>query len=913
MRQPLLLALLSLVVPLSVPAAEPPDFQRDVRPVFKAHCAKCHSEKVKKSELNLLTLAGVQKGGESGELLVPGKPGESLLFEMIHDGSMPPEGEKPLSKAQVELIRDWIQRGVSLESTSTEEPLTWDTVTPLLLRRCWMCHGPEYQFGGVDLRSLAKMLKGGDAGPAAISGKPDVSLVVMRVQQKKCPPKADIGEAGIEPMTPEELGLFKKWIRNGTAEGEVEPEDVGLDDPLVTDADRNFWSFQSPKRFPVPTTRNDERAAGAIDAFLLRKLRDADLGFSPEADRRVLARRLAYSLTGLPPEPVLVEQFAADTDLLAWDRLVEKLLASPRYGEKWGRFWLDLAGYADSEGKRSADMIRPWAWRYRDYVIRSFNDDKPYDDFLCEQIAGDELVDWADQDAVNEDVLEKLVATGFLRMAPDGTSADPVNRFPDRLEVMTDELDVLGRSVLGLTLNCARCHSHKYDPIPQRDYYRLIAVFKGAYDEYDWLTPQPFGNQWNKAKRRHMTVSTDEERKRVEALAAPIREKIKDLEAQLKAKGVSKADKANLQKALAKQKSQLPKPGQIRALWDRGRPSPTFVYRRGDETQPAQLVAPGVPSVLSSKSNPYEPAPPDHSSPKTGRRLALANWITHPQHPLTARVFVNRIWQQHFGTGIVESVDNFGRLGTPPSHPDLLDWLAVEFVEHGWSLKHLHRLILSSAAWRQQSLVTEEHLKLDPENRLLSRMPMRRLTAEEVRDSVLAAAGRLNEQPFGTPDQVDIRGDGLVTSKAVGGYWRRSIFVRHRRKEMPTILETFDLPQMNPNCTERKNSTVVSQPLHLFNNRMIYDRAGELAKRVLTLAGTSQRKQVEVAFSLTLNRPPTEFEFRSGLDALAEFSGYREIGTEPDSKSAANLSPEDSALADLCHALLNSAAFLYID
>jgi hypothetical protein len=913
MRLAFLVPLLPLFVPLAVFAEEPPDFQRDVLPVFQAHCAKCHSQNVRKSELDLLTLVGVKKGGESGELLVPGKPDESLLYEMIHDGSMPPRGEKPLSKKQVELIRDWIQRGVSFEPASKEESLTWETMTPLLLRRCWMCHGPEYQFGGVDLRSLAKMLKGGKAGPAVVPGKPESSLVVARVRSKQCPPKGDIGEAGIEPMTSEELSAFEKWIQNGTPEGNATPETVGFDDPLVTDADRHFWSFQPPQRSPVPPTVNDERAAGAIDAFLLRKLRASELSFSPEADRRVLVRRLAYSLTGLPPEPDLVEQFAEDSNPLAWDRLVDKLLASPRYGEKWGRFWLDLAGYADSEGKRSADMIRPWAWRYRDYVIRSFNEDKSYAEFLREQIAGDELVDWADEDVVNEDVLEKLIATGFLRMAPDGTSADPVNRFSDRLEVMSDELDVLGRSVLGLTLNCARCHSHKYDPIPQRDYYRLIAVFKGAYDEYDWLTPQPFGNQWNKAKRRHMTVSTAEERERAEVLAAPIRQKIRDLEAQLKAKGISKADKTKLQKALAKEKSQLPKPSQIRALWDRGRPSPTFVYRRGDETQPARLVSPGIPSVLNSASNPYEPVSLTHSSPKTGRRLALANWITHPQHPLTARVLVNRIWKQHFGTGIVESVDNFGKLGTPPSHPELLDWLAVEFVEHGWSVKHLHRLILTSAAWRQQSFVTEEHLKRDPENRLLSRMPMRRLTAEEVRDSVFAAAGRLNEQPFGMPDQVEIRGDGLVTSKPVGGYWRRSIFVRHRRKEMPTILETFDLPQMNPNCTERKDSTVVSQPLHLFNNRMIYDRAGELANRVLTLAGTSRQKQVEVAFSLTLNRPPTESEVKAGLDALAEFSRHLENGTGPDSKSVAKLKPWDSALADLCHALLNSAAFLYID
>lgn len=894
-------------LPLAAHAAGP-EFGRDVLPVLKSHCGKCHGESVQKSELNLLSLKAIRKGGESGETIVPGKPEESLLFEMIRDGSMPPEGEKPLSKSQIKLVRDWIANGASLGTATDEEPIGWATVTPLLLRRCWMCHGPEYQFGGVDLRSLASIKKGGQSGPALVPGKPEESLVVTRVTKKLCPPKADIGEAGIEPMTPDELAMFQEWIRQGALLGEIAAEVVGPEDSLISIEDRDFWSFQPPVRPAVPAVENAE---GAVDSFLLHRLKQAGLTFSPKADRRVLVRRLTYSLTGLPPDAEFVEQFVEDTDPLAWDRLVERLLASPRYGEKWGRFWLDLAGYADSEGKRSADMIRPWAWRYRDYVIRSFNDDKPFDDFLREQIAGDELVDWADAEAVTEEVLEKLVATGFLRMAPDGTSADPVNRFSDRLEVMSDELDVLGRGVLGLTLNCARCHSHKYDPIPQRDYYRLIAVFKGAYDEYDWLTPQPFGNQWNKAKRRHLVVMTPEDRERTSREAEAVMKEIRFLEAKQKAKGLSKGEMAKLKKMLSQQKSALPKPDQIRALWDRGRPSPTYIYRRGDETQPVRLVSPGVPSVLSSPSNNYEPVAIDHSSPKTGRRLALANWITHPQHPLTARVFVNRIWKEHFGRGIVESVDNFGKLGTPPSHPELLDWLAVEFVESGWSIKHLHRLILRSAAWRQSSLEMEEHRQLDPENRLLSRMPMRRLTAEEIRDSVIAVAGRLNERPFGSPDQVTIRGDGLVTSKSLGGYWRRSIFVRQRRKEMPTILETFDLPQMNPNCTSRIDSTVVSQPLHLFNNRMIYERAGEVAKRVLDVAVTSQQRQVELAFQFALSRRASDTELQAALDALEDFARHRrENGS---SKDASNTDPDQQAVADLCHALLNSAAFLYID
>lgn len=885
-----------------------PVFETDVLPIFKARCNKCHSGKSLKAELDLSTSTGVLAGGESGEVLEPGKPDGSLLYEMLHDGLMPPEGEPQLSKQELERIRRWIKSGAKFSKPpkpTEPQALKFVDVLPLILRRCWMCHGPEYQFGGVDLRSYAGILKGGDNGPAIIAGKPTESPMVQRVRSKQCPPKPDIGEAGIEPMTPTELTRLEQWIADGAVPGNVSVDGtLPQNDPLVSESDREFWSFTPPHKSTPPQFASAD-ISHPIDTFVYRKLTVAGLGFSVPADRQTLIRRAAFALTGLPPQRELMDRYLDDDRPDAFARVVDELLASPRYGEKWSRFWLDLAGYADSEGKRNADMIRPYAWKYRDWVIRAFNSDMPYDDFLRDQIAGDELVDWADQDAVTDDVLDHLIATGFLRMAPDGTSADPVNRFSDRLEVISDEIDTLGRGVLALTFNCARCHSHKYDPIPQRDYYRLVAVFKGAYDEYDWLTPQPFGNQWNKAKRRHMTVSTSEQRAQLEASAAPIRKQINDLQRQLKNVGTDAKENSRLQKAIAKQKSNLPKPDQIRALWDRGRASPTFIYRRGDENQPARLVSPGIPSALSTAENTYQLEEPNHSSPKTGRRLALANWLTHKQHPLTARVFVNRIWHQHFGRGIVESIDNFGKLGTPPSHPELLDWLAVEFVEHDWSIKHLHRLILTSQVWQQSSAVEPQHEQLDPANRLLSRMPMRRLTAEELRDSVLSAADRLNTTPFGQPDQVTIRKNGLVTSKSVGGYWRRSIYVRQRRKEMPTLFETFDLPQMNPNCTERKTSTVVSQPLLLLNNQMIYDLAGNFASSIREAAGTSRQRQVELSFERGLSRAPTEEELSAGLHVLESLT--------TEWKAAGSEDSDARALSDFCHVILNSAGFLYID
>ncbi|HCE05686.1 MAG TPA: hypothetical protein DEQ62_05080, partial [Verrucomicrobiales bacterium] len=437
--------------------------------------------------------------------------------------------------------------------------------------------------------------------------------------------------------------------------------------------------------------------------------------------------------------------------------VVDRLLASPAYGVRWGRHWLDMAGYSDSEGKRNADMIRDHAWRYRDYVINAFNSDKPYDQFLIEQIAGDELVDYTDAEAVDETVIEKLVATGFLRMAPDGTSANPVNRVEDRLQVIDDELQILAGGVMGLTLKCAKCHDHKYDPISQRDYYSFAAIFKAAYDEYNWLTPQAFRNQWAGSSRRHLAVALPAERKAVEDHNTKIDAELKPMEEQFKTiKGKERGELKKKIDALKAKKKSIPL---IRALWDRGESSPTYVSLRGNPGSPGPLVKAALPAVFSEK--PFKPAAVVGGN-KTGNRLALAQWIASPEHPLTARVWVNRVWKHHFGRGIVSSLDNFGKIGAPPTHPALLDWLAREMVENRWSTKHLHRLICTSAAYRQSSLKTETAAQLDPENYLLSRMPMRRLDAEELHDGLIAITGRLNPRQGGKPDKVQVREGGYV-------------------------------------------------------------------------------------------------------------------------------------------------------
>ena len=893
-----------------VSAAEPTTYERAVRPLFAMHCFRCHSGESRKAELDLSSAAGVRKGGESGAVVESGQLADSLLYQLVLDGHMPPEDDKRLTQDEVAIIAEWIAAGAPFATdvgADNSASMTQHSVLPILYRRCVMCHGPEYQQGKLDVRDRAEMLAGGTTGAALVPGKPDESLMVVRLRQRLCPPAADIGEAGIEPITTDELAVLEKWIGAGAPFEEIDLDEASDHaDPLVSDSDRDFWSLRPPSRADPPAVAEPHLLRTAVDAFLLERLEAKGLSYSKEADRLTLLRRAVFALTGLPPSPQQVTRFVSDQHPGAYERLIDRLLASPRYGEKWGRFWLDVAGYSDSEGKRNADMVRPYAYRYRDYVIRAFNDDKTYNTFLLEQLAGDEQVDYAKAEMLTPEEIEKLVATGFLRMAPDGTSADPVNRFSDRVEVIADEIDVLGRGVMGLTLQCARCHSHKYDPIPQRDYYRLVAVFKGAYDEYDWLTPQPFTNQWKMAKQRHLTVGIRDELDAMTAHNSPLRKEINQLKAKQQNTKDVKQVRA-LSKSIKKLQGQLREEPRIRALWDRGRPSPTYIYRRGVETQPGRLVGPGVLSALKDRAAPFVVKPPQHSTPKTGRRLALAKWLTQPSHPLTARVFVNRIWQRHFGTGIVASLDNFGRLGTPPSHPELLDWLAVQFVDSGWSVKSLHRLIMTSTAYRQASIVDAQHEKLDPENGLISRMPMRRLSAEEVRDSILYVASRLSERPFGEADPVEVRKDGLVTSRKSAGGWRRSVYVRQRRKEMPTILETFDLPQMNPNCTQRMHSTVVSQPLHLLNNKMIYELSRSIADRVEREAGSQTQARVARAWLLAYGRFANDDERDTSTTVVEQLTRQWQQQGMGEQQAA------HQALGDLCHVLLNSATFLFVD
>ncbi len=931
-------------------ADDVPRFEETIAPLFADKCGKCHSAKVQKGSLDLLSMVGIRRGGESEQPLITPSIEESYLWQLVDAGEMPPEDQPPLSDRQKQQIKQWLEKGASSEHSglSSEKPLNQHDVLPIVLLRCVTCHGPQIKQGDLDLRTRAGMLAGGKNGPALIPGDADGSLMIQRIESEACPPRELLLKFFVRRPPKSEVQKLRQWIDAGAPHADVQPDVAdGNPDPLVADHDRLHWAFQPPKI--------DSRFH-SIDEFIAEKLTEKGLTFSPQAERETLIRRAHFDLIGLPPGLDDLRRWRDSADPDWYSKMIDSLLASSKYGERWGRYWLDLAGYADSEGGISADPIRPVAWKYRDYVIAAFNDDKPYDRFLLEQLAGDELVDWQHVTDVTDEMVQNLVATGFLRMGIDETGSRTMNFVPERLKVISDAITVVSSGLMGLTMECARCHSHKYDPIPQRDYYRFKAIFQGALDEHDWSS----------FKTRVVRVATDRHRRRVAEINPPLEAKIKKLVAEQKKlsseitllllrhhypdhsekdhqstlAALKKADNnrtlpqkvlvEKLQRAqlfpdhrqpqsvlagrrredeidrqIQRLRRQMVPPLEIRALWDLGRPSPTYILRRGEHDRPGKLVGPGVPAVLTDGRTPFEVRPP-FPQRSTGRRLALARWLTSDNHPLTSRVMINRIWYHHFGAGLVRDLDNFGVKGDRPSHSQLLDWLAVEFVRRGWSIKEMHRLIMNSRTYRQSSQITAEHRKLDPQNRLLSRMSLRRLDAEALRDSLLLVSGRLDDSPGGIPDTVSVDQDGLVAVNPTGGGgWRRSIYLQYRRTEIPTMMDTFDYPQMGPNCLTRNVSTVSPQSLMLMNNGHIRQLAQSFAARVDSIVSAAQspddiQAKIETVYLLALSRLPSDQERRLSAESLRKLM------------SDWKRQPE-KALETYCHIIFNSAAFLYVD
>lgn len=894
-----------------------PSFDKDVKPILQARCVACHGA-TPQGKLDLRTPEAILKGGASGPVVIPGAAAKSLLLDKVITRQMPP-GNVKLTEAEIDQLRSWIDK--SLTPPTEAAAVSEHEIRGILQARCVICHGSTKQSGGLDLRTLASRLKGGKSGPAVVPGNPESSLLYRKIIDGQMPPAGEAKDLAVELPTPVETEKIRAWIAAGAPAASAPPATEGA----ITAKDRQFWSFQPPRRPAVPAAKAQDKIRNPIDAFLLAKLEAKGLAYSPPADRLTLLRRVSLDLTGLLPAPGEIDAFLQDRSPEAYEHAVDRLLASPHYGERWGQHWLDIAGYSDSEGFGQDDGVRRYAWRYRDYVIRALNADKPYDVFLTEQIAGDELSpDWKTaKGAVSQELLDRLAATGFLRTVPDPTDSSERGLISERMNIVADEVEVLSSSVLGLTVGCARCHNHKYDPIPQRDYYRLSAILESAYDPYEWRTPKSRQVELGLESERRTILEANRPHEaevqkleeQLKQVIAPYREKepvLKDEELEKKFAELGQQTKP-LRKQLQEAKRKIQPAPNVRVLTDNPHPSQFYLLRRGDPVSFGEPVDAGVPVLFQNAAlKSYEPVPPFEGS--SGRRLALARWLTQPNHPLTARVAVNQLWMRHFGRGIVPTVANFGRSGLPPSDPELLDWLATEFVNQGWSLKKMHRLMVTSEAYRQSSRVSEALLATDPENALVSRMPLRRMDAETLFDSLLTASGRMDGKLFGFPAEVEIRADKEVTIKPSPSGFRRSIYVLHRRQTPVSLLDAFDQPAMTPNCTERRRSNVATQALHMMNGSMTWDLAKFMAGRIIDEAEGDRAKQVERVYLRAYSRRPTEEEARLGLETMAEFRRQWPARLQSDNAEAPRTwQSEWLALANYCHAILNSAEFSFID
>lgn len=609
------------------------------------------------------------------------------------------------------------------------------------------------------------------------------------------------------------------------------------------------WSLRPIQRPAVPLVTTVETLAGQtspIDAFVRVKLLEQGLQPAPPADRATLIRRLTLDLTGLLPTPAEIDAFLADDTADAYERLVDRLLESPAYGEQWGRHWLDVIRYAETEGFEY-DRHRAGAWRFRDYVIDSFNADKPYDQFLLEQIAGDELAGLnpvdppPPADTLSERQRELLVASGFHRLGAVRRNAGNPELAFSRHEVLTEMTDIVGTAVLGLSLGCARCHDHKFDEIPQLDYYRLQAFMAGA-QEYDCV------------------LAGNDEQAAWKAKTESIQKEVAELKKSLAELKNSEADQ--IKSRIEDLQRQLPRPlptisavRNVEALR-----TPVHLLKRGNTDRKEQQVGPQVPTLVSQQP------PREYAAEIPAPRTELARWLTDPANPLTARVMVNRIWQRHFGRGIVSTMNDFGMNGSEPTHPELLDWLATEFLSNGWKMKPLHRLIVLSQTYRQAA---ESATAADPENRWLAHFSRRRLEAEEIRDAMLQVAGRLNSKRYGPSVMVPVDADQVallyapaqwtVTADAAE-HVRRSIYLIAKRNLRLSFLETFDLPDAQSSCAARESSTHALQTLELLNGAFSNEVAKAFADRLRAEAGLEVSRQITLAWRLAAGRDPTDRE-----------------------------------------------------
>ena len=841
------------------------------------------------------------------------------------------------------------------EPAATSPPgatLTFEAdIRPILKAHCFYCHGEDESIeAGVDLRQVRRMLDSYTIDDV----DPHLSLLLDVVETGEMPKDG-------KPLPAEDVETIRRWLAQGFPTARPEPEE--LPDFYITPEEQAHWAFRPIVKPAVPRGG----LTHPVDAFVGVQLRSRGLDFAPPADRVTLIRRATFDLHGLPPTPEMVNQFVRDDQPGAWERAINRLLGDQAYGERWGRHWLDVVGYADSAGSLQ-DQPRENAWQYRDYVVRAHNEDRPWDQFLLEQLAGDELVG-LDHDAAAKGLpdpssWDSLAATGFWRMPPDGTADKGADQDVSREEVLTDTLRVFGNAFLGLTVQCAQCHDHRFDPISHSDYYRLRALIEPVYDVRDWRKPknrlydaytveemaanaviEAKAEAVDQARQDLIDAEYDKYlRERMKGLEEPIQDQIwvawhldskerTDEQAALLEKHDCDFKKNSHLRSIPDRKKQeaqrvayLEQAERIRltklsrtfmaATEEAGEIPPTRRYHRGSPAMPKEVVPPGDLTIVENR--PKIPVD-DQSLPTSGRRLAYARWLTSGEHPLLTRVLANRFWLHHFGNGFVDHSDDFGMRTPRPVHADLLDYLAATFAQEGWSLKSLHRLIMTSQTYRQ-STRNDDAQAVDPGNRLLARMSMQRLEAEAVRDSMLSVSGQLVRHLGGRPVAVARNpAGGIVLGKELSNAnngvvhtvepfgeasRRRSLYVQQMRSRTLSVLSAFDMPNMAPNCSQRVCSTVAPQSLMMLNDQFVIDQSRQLAQRLISEHPDSPDDQVEQLWRLAYGEAPDEQEGEVAAAMLSR-AVDRQAAIQSDG------TPQQRALASLCQVIFATNRFLY--
>ena len=840
-----------------------------------------------------------------------------------------------------------------------------DSAQSIIRKHCLSCHGAS-QISGLDLRQRGTLLKGGDRGKIVDLQNPRKSLLYQaaaHLNELKMPPGSSA------PLPEAELSILREWIKAGVPYPELRD----------LQAETFWWSFKKLQQPLIPRLKKEDQPFNPIDAFILEKLQDNRLEPAPQASKITLLRRVYFDLVGLPPTLEQANRFLQDSSPNAYEKLIEELLNSPRYGERWGRHWLDVVRYADSAGFEG-DLFYPNAWRYRDYVVKSFNEDKPYDRFVQEQIAGDELFPnnmdlegFYDLSPEKLEHMEARVGTTLYTFGPEiGESHLDAELL--RYERLTDAVNVTSAAFMGITLECSRCHNHKFDPFTQEDYFKLQAVFAASIPTT--IPVETTINMGHRDESYHLIIALiearnsylrfeeqiknrviktkkkDYAREVVTAYEIPMEERTAEelelaeplmkLYQEMKIEDFLKSEESEHHKKLiqkiAKAVVIIPSQGPAHAVDFDGffdvpsatvlehvKPElipETYLLNRGELTLKRRVVSPGLPRSLMDGSIPMNLSM-EVSGARYRKQLAL--WLTRPNHPLTARVMVNRIWQGHFGKGIVRTTNDFGSQGDPPSHPKLLDWLAAEFVNRGWSIKSIHRLIMLSDAYQRDSrFTTMKHRQKDSDNRYLWRMNRRRLEGETIWDSIHTVAGNLNLKMGGRaaiPPLSEVEMSSLrhkpwwAVSEDPSAGRRRGIYILARRNFTFPMFDKFDVPNSSVSCSGREVTTVTPQVLWTLNNNISFDQAQVLANRLLKEAGQDEADQIELAWRLTLARKPSAREKQEALALLHRLALKEEQQLD---KSVPQKLPKPQikqlqGLSQFCLAMFNLSEFLYVD